>query len=360
MLTEPRASTDRVESTPAWRLDLPRHEWHRPLAVLAVALTALSVVALVGYLVDPRELLGRPLWEKPLKFAISGALYALTWAWIIGHFTRWRRVAWWAGTVITITLAIELVIIVGFAAAGMRSHFMVDTPLATTAWSIMAAAITTLWVATFVAGIALWRNPGGDPARRAAIRAAVVISLIGMGLGFLMTGPTAEQLSDFQGVAGAHTVGVADGGPGLPLLGWSTEAGDLRIPHFVGMHALQAILLLALALELAARRVPVLRDAETRRRLVIVGSAALLAVVAIVTQQALRGQSIVSPDALTLSLGIATAGLAVAAAIAVLIAAARSVATRTAGLDGEAPHAGARDPKGSRSRVAAEAPSDAS
>ncbi|MGY6498143.1 MAG: hypothetical protein ACXIUP_07935 [Microcella sp.] len=350
MLTEPRASTDRPGDQPGWRLDLPRHQWHRPLLVLAVALAALSVVALVGYLVDSRELLGRPLWEKPLKFAISGALYAVTWAWIIGHFTRWRRAAWWAGTVITVTLAIELVIIVGFAAAGMRSHFMVDSPLATTAWSIMAAAITTLWVATFVAGLALWRNPGGDPARRAAIRAAVVISLIGMGLGFLMTGPTADQLSDFQGVAGAHTVGVADGGPGLALLGWSTEAGDLRIPHFVGMHALQAILLLALALELVARRVPALRDAETRRRLILVGSGAFLAVVAIVTQQALRGQSIVSPDALTLSLGVATAALALASAIAVLAAGRARALSERAARAVQATSAGAHGPTDSSSR----------
>lgn len=324
MLTELRASTPSTAAathpaTPAWRLDLPRQRWHRPLLVLAVALTVLSAIALVGYLVDSRELLGRPLWEKPLKFAISGALYALTWAWIIGHFDRWRRVAWWAGTVITVTLAIELVIIVGFAAAGMRSHFMVDTPLATTAWAIMASAITTLWVATLIAGLALWRNPGGDPARRAAIRAAVVISLIGMGLGFLMTSPTAGQLADFQGIAGAHTVGLADGGPGLPLLGWSTVAGDLRIPHFIGMHALQAILLLALGLELAARRVPILRDSETRRRLILVGASAFLAVVGIVTQQALRGQSIVAPDALTLLLGIATAVLAAAATVVVLV-----------------------------------------
>lgn len=319
MLTEPRASIDRPEIGAAWRLDLPRTEWHRPLTVLAIVLAGLSVVALVGYLVDPRELVGRPLWEKPLKFALSGALYALTWAWIIGHFSRWRRVAWWAGTVITVTLAVELVIIVGFAAAGMRSHFMVDTPLATTAWAIMAAAITTLWGATFVAGLALWRNPGGDPARRTAIRAAVALSLLGMALGFLMTGPTPAQLDDFQGVAGAHTVGLADGGPGLPLLGWSTVAGDLRIPHFIGMHALQAILLLALALELAARRVPALADAETRRRLVIVGSSAFLAVIAIVTQQALRGQPIVAPEALTLSLGIGTVALALASAIAVLV-----------------------------------------
>ena len=292
--------------------------WHRPLLVLAAAMGVLVVVCLVGLVVDPRESLGVNVWEKPLKFAISTAVYAVTWSWLIGQLQRFQRVAWWAGTISAILLLIELVIITGAAAAGITSHFNVSTPVSTALWSIMAASIGTLWVATFVVSIILFRNPLGDRARTLAIRAGALIALAGMALAFLMTGPTAAQLDDWQGIAGAHTVGLADGGPGLPLLGWSTVAGDLRIPHFVGMHALQVIPLALILIELAARRIAVLREVDVRYRLVAIVSATYVAVLAVLTWQALRGQSIVAPDAATTTATLVIAALALAAAAVLL------------------------------------------
>ncbi len=40
---------------------------HRGLNLMALACLVGSAVALVLYFADPRELLGVPLWEKPLK-----------------------------------------------------------------------------------------------------------------------------------------------------------------------------------------------------------------------------------------------------------------------------------------------------
>ncbi|MGO4784314.1 hypothetical protein [Cryobacterium sp. W22_MBD10_FK3] len=298
----------------------PAIRWHRPLLWLAVAMGVVAAAALVGLAVDPRVITGAPLWAKPLKFAISVGIYAVTLSWLIGllpgTFARRRRLAWWAGTVAATFLVVEMVIIVGAAAAGLTSHFNVSTGFHAALWSIMAASIVTVWVAAVPIAILLLRTDLGDPARALAIRSGLLIALVGMGLAFLMTGPTAAQLDDYQGIVGAHTVGVADGGPSLPLVGWSTVAGDLRIPHFVGMHALQVLPLAALLLEALARRMPVLARPLARSGILRALVGLYLGVLALVTGQALAGQSIVAPSALVVGLA---AGLFAATAAAITL-----------------------------------------
>ena len=297
-----------------------RFSWHRPLLWLSFGMMALVAIALVALVVDPRTITGMPLWAKPLKFAFSVLIYSVTLAWLLGQIPRARRLAWWAGTVSAAFLAVEMIAIYGAAFADTTSHFNVATPFSTAVWGTMAVSIVIIWAATILVAVLLFRADLGDPARSFAIRSGLIIAVIGMGLAFLMTSPTAAQLSNFQGIAGAHTVGLSDGGPGLPLLGWNTDAGDLRIPHFVGMHALQVLPLLLLALELLALRLPLLRDPRRRFRLMVVAVAGYPAALAVITAQALSGQSIVAPAGAILVAGVTVAALTVLATAAVLLA----------------------------------------
>jgi hypothetical protein len=304
-----------------------------PLVWVAAAMLALALPTAALAALDPVAITGTDGWVKPLKFELSIALYAVTLAWLVTRLRRGRRLAGVLGTVAGALLVVEMVIILGAAALGTTSHFNVSTPAHATAFAVMGVSIAAVWLITAVVGVLLWRSPSGDAAFDLSVRAGVVIALAGMAVAFLMTSPTSEQLSDFRGIAGAHTVGAADGGPGLPLLGWSTVAGDLRVPHFVGMHALQALPLLVLALSLAARRWPwaaAVLTPRTRLQLVALASAGWAAALGLLTWQALAGQSVVAPAGAVLAVSSATAAVLVAAAVVVLLRARRAACSPAA------------------------------
>src|SRR3712207_4517826 len=85
--------------------------WHQPLAYFALVMVGLAVASAVGLVVDGRIINGAPGWAKPLKFSVSFALYALTLAWMTAQIPRprWRRTAWWAGTVMAVVSLLEMV-----------------------------------------------------------------------------------------------------------------------------------------------------------------------------------------------------------------------------------------------------------
>ena len=117
------------------------------------------------------------------------------------------------GTIAAVFLAVEMIVIYGAAIADTTSHFNVSTPFSAAIWGTMAVSIVIVWAATVLVAVLLFRADLGDPARSFAIRSGPIIGVIGMGLAFLMTSPTAAQLSNFQGVAGAHTIGAPMAAP---------------------------------------------------------------------------------------------------------------------------------------------------
>lgn len=266
-----------------------------------------TVLALLGLLWDARVITGVNAWFKPLKFGLSTLMYCASIYWL-SSFLKPSRLLGSINWIISGVLWLELVIIVLQVLRGTSSHFNVSSPLNGTLWSMMGIAISILWLANFVLAILLMRQRFAEPVLALAIRLGLILAIIGMALAFLMTSPTAQQMASWKAgaavtVAGAHTVGLADGGEGLPFFGWSTQGGDLRIPHFLGMHALQVIPLLALGLlrHQSQRK----RQEKRNKRLIWLASLAYAAMLAIVTQQALRAQPLLQPDRLTLALSLA-------------------------------------------------------
>ncbi|MDG4797570.1 hypothetical protein [Micromonospora sp. WMMD1082] len=300
-----------------------RARWHRPLMVFVSAMAVLAVVCAVGIVADQRVLTGVPIWLKPFKFSVSFVLYGITLAWMLSLLRRRSRIAEWAATVVVAMGVVEMAVIVGQVLRGTTSHYNETSELNAVLWLLMGTAIMVLFAAHVVIGVAVLRQPIADRAARYAVRLGLGLALLGMLVAIPMTMP--GQAPAVEGIAGAHSVGVPDGGPGLPLVGWSTIGGDLRIGHFVGLHGLQALPILALLLgRFSGGRL----DERTRARLLLVAGLAYGASTILFTWQALRGQPLLRPDALTLAVAAALVA-ATAAAVAGVLAGRRAPAATT-------------------------------
>ena len=301
-----------------------RRLWHThaPLTVSGFLTLGLLLFFVMGIFLDERVITGLPAWLKPTKFAISVSIYTFTLLWLLSFINidkPWRkRLVSILGWTVALTFAAEWVGIVTQAARGTTSHFNIATSFDAALWALMAIAIMILWTANFIiAGLLLFQR-FENPAFAWSLRLGLIITIIGMGLGYLMTSPTALQMAQWETgepvtIVGAHSVGVPDGGEGLPFLNWSTRGGDLRIGHFVGMHALQVIPFLGW---LVTRRRKWSRGQQTA--LVWTLSAGYLGITLLVTWQALRAQPIVQPDALTLGVFAAIVTLVILSAAGII------------------------------------------
>ena len=213
---------------------------HRSLFAVAVANAALAVVFTALMLVDERTVLGRNVWTKPWKFAVSIALFGATMGWLLPSLSLSERRKRWVGNAIAAAMVVEITLISIQAARGVRSHFNLAPALD---GAIAGAMGLTIALNTVVVAYVFWRTvrhpPALAPAYRLGVQLGLALFLLASVEGGLMI------------AHGAHSVGVAPDSPGLPLLNWKLTGGDLRVAHFVGLHGLQV---LPCAGYLAARR----------------------------------------------------------------------------------------------------------
>jgi len=174
--------------------------------------------------------LGINAFIKPAKFFLSIWIFCWTMGWYLEYLDNKRRVRNYTWMVV-IVMIIEQFIITWQAANGRLSHFNTTTPFYQSLFYVMGAAITTLVIWTIVVGYWFCKQKQFS---------APMPYIWGIRLGIFVFaifafegGYIASHLS--------HTVGGPMGGPGLPVVNWSTEFGDLRVAHFIGIHSLQLI-----------------------------------------------------------------------------------------------------------------------
>lgn len=192
----------------------------------------LGIFILFLPLIDHRELQGYNVWIKPAKFFFSIGIYFWTMGWLMDYLKSEKfviRISWG----IWILMLVELVIITLQASRGNPSHFNVSTLSDGILFQIMGIAITLNSVLVILVFLKFLKEMELPKGYLMGIRLGLMIFLIAGFEGFLMVG----QL--------AHTIGAEDGQEGLPFLGWAKTYGDLRIFHFIGLHALQVLPILS-------------------------------------------------------------------------------------------------------------------
>jgi hypothetical protein len=221
-----------------WYADLRTRQ--PALAALGLLYLAMAVPALAGTVLDPRLFNGVSVWVKPLKFLLSLTIYAWTLAWLAGWLddaARRSPSVRWLARIVVATSLLEIAYIGIQAARGEASHFNRGTPVYELLYTLMGLAAVVLTACSAWLAWLLARHPDRnvDPLLLAA-------AVIGLAVSFILGAGTGSYLGGQDG----HWVGgtPSDAG-GLPLIGWSRDGGDLRIAHFLGIHAVQAIVLLA-------------------------------------------------------------------------------------------------------------------
>jgi hypothetical protein len=192
------------------------------------------IPTLLAMAIDVRTLNGINVWVKPAKFELSVAIHFLTIAWFLRFLPSEQRKSELATTlcqVMAMVGILEVAYIALQASKGEASHFNVSTPLSLLFYSLMGfGAITMLSISGWLGVMILRYGETGKPFVYLAGLSLVAGSLLGSLAGIVIS------VHQSHWVGGLHT----DAG-GLPIFGWSSTGGDLRVAHFFGMHIMQGV-----------------------------------------------------------------------------------------------------------------------
>jgi len=212
----------------------------RRFTVWAGAIALLIAVGhVIAFFVMPEAIWSGPVGlRKPIVFGVSSGITLWTVVWIVSHLRVQPRLHAIILYGMSIILLIEMAIIAGQRFRGVPSHFNLATNFDAALWSLMGAAITVFALLAFLLAALAWQTSSAPPALRAAFRGSLLIFAAAQISGqFLAVHGSNAVLIDGQFIAGNLATAATYG-----------AAGNLKLPHALALHAIQAIPLLAVLL----------------------------------------------------------------------------------------------------------------
>ena len=191
---------------------------------------AVAIVCLVLMPFEETQILGVNRWLKPFKFYSSVGIMVLTMGWLLYYLNNPKKVKTYSWLIV-ITMFFENGLIITQAIRKTTSHFNNTSILNGIVFNIMGGLILVFTITAILICISFFKQ------KQFSIPAAYVW---GIRLGLLFFVFFSLEGGLMVGLL-SHTIGGPDGGPGLPLVNWSTRYGDLRIAHFLGLHSLQIL-----------------------------------------------------------------------------------------------------------------------
>jgi hypothetical protein len=213
--------------------------WWLTGSVLLVLLVLTVLVAIV----DTRTIAEERVWEKPMKFQISLALHFATLALIVrGLSDEWRASSFLLAVAIVAvaSTAFEIGYIMLQAGRQQASHFNLSTPFYAAMYVLMAMG--AVFITGAAGAVGLIAALDGASRLSAVVRLAVALGLMGGAVLTMIVAFTMRGRLD-------RYIGATAAGARVPLTGWSLVGGDLRVPHFLATHLMQAVPLAGLVIE---------------------------------------------------------------------------------------------------------------
>lgn len=217
--------------------NLPPYQKIAYVCGFLVMLTGLAHLVAFPF-IDEAQWSGPAGFRKTIVFGLSAGLTLVSMGWLLRFFDPKPRLHTIMMSAMSLALVIEIVIIDLQRFRGVPSHFNMSTPFDSILWTAMGLSILVFATVSTLQAILSFGRMNATPSMALAIRTSMILFFLSQLSGQLIVKNGMSLVLDgniflMENVAISTTYG---------------EAGNLKLPHAIALHAIQALPLLGLIL----------------------------------------------------------------------------------------------------------------